>query len=116
VEHAWSNIITLEEDGAWWLQVCALFVYWIVACLVWGTYPLIPPRYQNYVCIHLGSIGIVLLQQLLHIQPALANTWLSLIRYGWATHFVIASTCLTIMFAYAWHFLEHTLHARAKRL
>jgi hypothetical protein len=116
VEPAWSNIITLEEDSAWWLQVCALFVYWIVACLVWGTYPLIPPRYQNYVCIHLGSIGIVLLQQLLHIQPALANTWLSLIRYGWATHFVIASTCLTIMFAYAWHFLEHTLHARAKRL
>jgi hypothetical protein len=116
VEPAWSNIITLEEDNAWWLQVCALFVYWIVACLVWGTYPLIPPRYQNYVCIHLGSIGIVLLQQLLHIQPALANTWLSLIRYGWATHFVIASTCLTIMFAYAWHFLEHTLHARAKRL
>jgi hypothetical protein len=100
VEPAWSNTITLEEDSAWWLQVCALFVYWIVACLVWGTYPLIPPRYQNYVCIHLGSIGIVLLQQLLHIQPALANTWLSLIRYGWATHFVIASSCLTIMFAY----------------
>jgi hypothetical protein len=116
VEPAWSNVITLEEDSAWWLQVCALFVYWIVACLVWGTYPLIPPRYQNYLCIHLGSIGIVLLQQLLHIKPALANTWLSLIRYGWATHFVIASTCLTLMFAYAWHFLEHTLHARAKRL
>jgi hypothetical protein len=116
VEPAWSNIITLEEDSAWWLQVCALFVYWIVACLVWGTYPLIPPRYQNYVCIHLGSIGIVLLQQLLHIQPALANTWLSLIRYGWATHLVIASTCLAIMFAYAWHFLEYTLHAHAKRL
>jgi hypothetical protein len=92
------------------------FAYWIVACLVWGTYPLISPRYHNYVCIHLGSIGIVLLQQLLHIQHALGNTWLSLIRYGWATHFVIAFSCLAIMFAYAWHFLEHTLYMRAKRL
>jgi hypothetical protein len=63
VEPAWSNAITLEEHSAWWLQVCALLVYWVVACLVWGTYPLIPPRYQNYVCIHLGSIGIVLLQR-----------------------------------------------------
>jgi hypothetical protein len=61
VEPAWLNIIALEEDNAWWLQVCAFFVYWIVACLVWGTYPLIPQRYHNYVCIHLGSIGIVLL-------------------------------------------------------
>jgi hypothetical protein len=58
----------------------------------------------------------MLLQQLLHIQPALANTWLSLIRYGWATHLVIASACLNLVFAYAWHFLEHILHARAKRL
>jgi hypothetical protein len=63
VEPAWPNIVTLEEGSAWWLQVCALLVYWIVACLVWGTCPLIPPKYQNYVCIHLGSIGIMLLQQ-----------------------------------------------------
>jgi hypothetical protein len=74
VEPAWSNITTLEGDNAWWLQVCALLVYWIVACLVWGTYPRIPPRYHNYVCIYLGSIGIMLLRQLLHIQHALANT------------------------------------------
>jgi hypothetical protein len=116
VEPTWPITVTLEEDTAWWLQVCALLVYWIVACLVWGTYPLIPPRYKDYVCIHLGSIGIVLLQQLWHIKPTLANTWLSLIRYGWATHFVVASAVLTIMFAYAWHCLEHTLYARTKRL
>jgi hypothetical protein len=114
VEHAWLNIVTLEEGRAWWLQVCVLFVHWVVACLVWGTNPLIPSRYQNHVCIHLGSVGIVLLHPLLHIQPALANTWLSLTRYGWATHLVIAPACLVIVFAYAWHFLECTLHVRAK--